>query len=238
MSKFYTEISKYYDYIFPVSKDKLNLIKELAKKPPKDILDVACGSGGYSIELKNFGYNVTAIDLDESMINKLKKRDESIDARVLNMLEIDKLNKKFDLIFCIGNSMVHLDNNDEIYKFLNKCKNSLKQGGHILIQIVNYDRVLKKNIKSLPTIENEKAGLIFERYYEYLPENHKIDFKTILKVDGFNLENHELLHPITSTELLELLKELEFKNINMYGNFKKDVYEPMNSFPLVVTAQV
>lgn len=238
MSKFYTEISKYYDYIFPVGKAKITLIKELVQKPPKDILDVACGSGGYSIELKKLGYDVTAIDLDESMISQLKKKYKDIDAKVLNMLDVDKLNKKFDLIFCIGNSMVHLNNNEEIYEFLKKCKNSLKSEGHILIQIVNYDRILKKNIKSLPTIENKEVGLTFERYYKYLPEKHKVDFKTILKVDGLILENHEFLHPITSKELLDILEELEYKNINMYGNFKKDIYEPMNSFPLVITAQV
>lgn len=237
MSKFYTEISKYYDYIFPLAKAKLNLIRELAKDGPKDILDIACGSGSYSIELKKLGYNVTAIDLDESMIEKLKEKDENVDARVLNMLDIDRLNKKFDLIFCIGNSMVHLNDNEEIYKFLNKCKRTLKPEGHILIQIVNYDRILKKNIKSLPTIENREVGLTFERYYEYLPKKHKIDFKTVLKVDGLNLENHELLHPITSKELLGILEELEYKNINMYGSFNKDTYEPMRSFPLVITAQ-
>lgn len=238
MSKFYTEISKYYDYIFPVSNAKLSLIRELAGDKPKDILDVACGSGGYSKKLKNLGYNVTAIDLDKSMISQLKEADMEIDTRVLNMLDIDKLHKKFDLIFCIGNSMVHLNDNAEISRFLEKCKNSLKPGGYLLVQIVNYDRILEKNIKSLPTIENKEVGLIFERYYEYLPEDHKIDFKTVLKVDGLNLENHVLLHPITSKEFVGLLEKLGYKNIHMYGNFNKDVYEPIKSFPLVVTAQV
>ncbi len=238
MSKFYTEISKYYDYIFPTANAKLGLIRELAGDTPKDILDVACGSGGYSKKLKNLGYNVTAIDLDNAMISQLKEIDGEIDARVLNMLDIDRLNKKFDLIFCIGNSMVHLNDNEEIQRFLEKCKNSLKPGGHLLIQIVNYDRILENDVKSLPTIENKEIGLIFERYYEYLPEKHKIDFKTVLKVDGLNLENHVLLHPITSKELIGLLERLEYKNIKLYGNFNKDVYEPMKSFPLVITAQI
>lgn len=193
MSKFYTEIAKYYDYIFPTENAKLSLIRELVGDTPKDILDVACGSGGYSKKLKELGYKVTAIDLDEAMISQLKATDGEIDARVLNMLDIDKLNKKFDLIFCIGNSMVHLNDNEEILRFLENCKKSLKVGGYLLLQIVNYDRILVKNIKSLPVIENKEIGLTFERYYEYLPEKHKIDFKTILKVDGLNLENHVLL---------------------------------------------
>src|SRR5690554_4626064 len=98
MSKFYTEIAKYYDYIFPTGNAQLNLLKEVAGEPPKTILDVACGSGGYSMALRDLGYNVTAIDLDESMVNKLKDKDDDINARVMNMLDIDNLEEEFDLI--------------------------------------------------------------------------------------------------------------------------------------------
>lgn len=238
MSKFYSEISKYYDYIFPIGEPQLGLIKELVGEAPKDILDIACGSGGYSKRLSDMGYNVAAIDLDHDMIKKLKEKDADIDARALNMLDIDKLNNTFDLMFCIGNSMVHLNDNDEISEFLKKCKNNIRSGGHIIIQIVNYDRILAKDIKSLPLIRNEEVDLTFERYYDYLHEKHKIDFKTILKVDSLNLENHVLLHPIKSVELVGILEKSGFINIKTYESFKKDEYDPMNSFPLVVVAQV
>lgn len=237
MSKFYTEISKYYDYIFPTGNIQLNLMKELAGEPPKTILDIACGSGGYSKKLSDMGYGVTSIDLDSTMVKKLKEKDSSIDGRVLNMLDIDQLDKTYDLLFCIGNSIVHLDNNDEILEFLKKCKNSLNAGGYLMIQIVNYDRILAKDVRTLPLIENEEVDLIFERYYEYQPEKHKIDFKTILKVDHLNLENHVLLHPIKSEELKALLKKSGFTDIKTYGSFKKEEYDSMTSFPLVVVAQ-
>lgn len=237
MSKFYTEISKYYDYIFPTGNAQISLMKEIVGEAPKDILDVACGSGGYSKALRDAGYGVTAIDLDDQMIQSLKVKDKEIDAQVLNMLNIEELNKKFDLIFCIGNSLVHLNHNEEIYEFLKSCKSSLKENGHLLIQIVNYDRVLAKDIKSLPTIENDAVGLVFERYYEYLSDQHKVDFKTILKVHQDQFENSVLLHPIKSTELTALLEELDFKNIRLYGNFNKDAYDPMESVPLVIVAE-
>ncbi|NLM96652.1 MAG: methyltransferase domain-containing protein [Halanaerobiaceae bacterium] len=237
MTKFYTEIARYYDYIFPLSKAKIDLIKELAGEPPKELLDVACGSGLYSIELNEAGYIVTAIDLDKSMIQELKEKKKEINAQVLNMLDIDILQKKFDLIFCIGNSLVHLNDNEEILHFLKACKNSLEPGGKLLIQIVNNDRVLGRGVKNLPTIRNEEAGLIFERYYEYLPEENKIDFKTILKVEGRELENHVLLYPVRSEELLFLLKESGFDEFQTYGGFNKEKYEKLESFPLIVAAE-
>lgn len=154
------------------------------------------------------------------------------------MLDIDKLENKFDLIFCIGNSLVHLNNNDEICIFLKKCANNLNPGGNLILQIVNYDRVLAKDVKSLPLIKNEEVDLTFERYYDYISDIHKINFRTILKVDGMTLENNVLLHPIKSEELIALLEKAGFINIKTFGNFKKDEYDPMNSVPLVIVAQL
>lgn len=236
MSKFYSEIAKYYDFIFPTGSAQLQLIRELAGKPPKDVLDAACGSGGYSQRLLDDGYTVAAIDLDESMIEKLIEKAPAVNAQVLNILDIEKLNRKFNLIFCIGNSIVHLNSDDEICEFFNLCVRCLKPGGRLLLQIVNYDRVLAKDVRSLPTIKNDDAGLTFERYYTYLPDEHKVDFRTVLRVDGTELENHQKLHPIRSQELATLLRRAGFRNIELFGSFKRDEFDPMNSFPLVATA--
>ncbi|OEF96541.1 class I SAM-dependent methyltransferase [Desulfuribacillus alkaliarsenatis] len=238
MSKFYSEIAKYYDYIFPTGKAQIELIKEEVGSQPKDILDVACGSGGYSEQLDQTGYNVTAIDLDEQMVKSLKAKNPNIDTYVLNMLEIEQLNKTFDLIFCIGNSVVHLNNNDEIKQYLQACKRCLNPRGKVVVQVINYDRVLDQQVKSLPLIKNADAGIIFERYYNYIEDQHKIDFHTILKTEDNELENHVLLHPIKSSEFVQLLQESGFKNIQLYGSFKKDTYKPQESAPLIIVAEI
>ena len=51
------------------------------------------------------------------MIEILNKTMKILMEKVLNMLDIDKLGEKYNLAYCIGNSLVHLDNDEEILDF-------------------------------------------------------------------------------------------------------------------------
>ncbi|MGI6238632.1 MAG: class I SAM-dependent methyltransferase [Christensenellales bacterium] len=237
MSKFYREISDYYDHIFPLSQVTLDALAADAGECPKDVLDVACGSGLYAQALQARGYRVTAVDLDEAMIARLRERDASVDAHVIDMLRIDSLGRTFDFIYCIGNSLVHLPDNASIAAFLAACARVLRPGGKLLIQIINYDRVLDQGIKSLSTIENEAVGLRFERNYTYLADEHQINFNTVLHIGDERLENDVRLHPIRSGELRALLEAAGFTGVSLYGNFKGDAFRLAESVPLVIAAE-
>ena len=78
---FYTDISKYYDKIFPISKVTVDFLKDSLGNPPKNVLDVACGTGEYALELEKQGYNLKAIDLDSKMIEKLREKAKKIIVR-------------------------------------------------------------------------------------------------------------------------------------------------------------
>lgn len=238
---FYEEISQYYDMVFPVGQAQLNFITKAAGKPPKALLDVACGTGGYSIALARQGYSVTAVDLDSKMIEELKTKidsenlEDKVHALQGDMLELGrKLDGKFDLAFCIGNSLAHLDGINEIEKFLCGIKNLLVDEGSLIIQIINYDRVLEKNITSLPLIENKEAGLTFERFYRL--EGNKVMFKTILKVPGKQLVNEIPLYPILLKEITGLLRASGLTNIRLYGDFQGNKFDKENSYALVIEA--
>ena len=59
------------------------LEKELEFNKDKKILDIGCGTGRHSLELGKRGYNVTGIDLSESMINQAKrKRKERLQDKI------------------------------------------------------------------------------------------------------------------------------------------------------------
>lgn len=229
---FYNTLSKYYDAIFPLSLDTLNML-EKNLKGKGTLLDIACGSGTYSIELEKIGHKMTAVDLDATMIEKARKKSNSkIEYMTMNMLDIDKINVKFDGIFCIGNSLVHLDNMKEIDNFFEKVYNSLNDDGIFIFQTINYDRVIKNNIEGLPTIERESEGITFERKYSMV--DGKINFKGIITVKNKErFENVVRLYPLRKDEIESTIEKVGFKDYKIFGNFKEEEIDE-NSMATVV----
>lgn len=238
---FYNELSKYYKYIFPTNPTTLDFLGSQFSKDGK-ILDMACGSGEYTIGLSKLNYQVVGMDLEKEMISKAQEKAKenglALEFKLGNMLNTQDIfeSNTFGGIFCIGNSLVHLDNNYEIEGALKNMHTLLNVDGVLVLQIINYDRILKFNVNFLPTIKNEQVGIEFIR--NYIREDNKILFNTVLKTaDGNAFENTVKLLPLTSMELVHMLEKVGFNNIVLYGGFNGSNYNSDESMPLVITCK-
>lgn len=238
---FYQQIAPYYHHIFKINVNQVDFIKSKIPESECTILDIGCGIGTLSFELAQYYKNVRGIDMDVEMIRaaSLKKENtsKSVQFQQLSMLELDaSINKNtIDGMVCFGNTLVHLNSLDEIAHFLQQSKTVLKPKGKLLLQIVNYDRILSKNVKELPKIENDE--IIFERNYNYRKSENKIDFNTRLTVKATQqiIENSIELLPILKDELSILLNNAGFHNCNFYGSFKQNLHS-IDSPALIVEA--
>ena len=230
MSKFYNEIAEKYDYIFPLSPAHRVFFDN--EVHGKTVLDVGAATGNLTAHLSSQGYEVTAIDLSDRLIAKAVEK--GIVVRKLNMLNIDKLST-FDNIVCIGNTLPHLDSKASVQLFLQKAYGQLTQEGKLVPQLVNFEKYFAQQqgdyLGNLPLIANDKVK--FERFY-YLNVEGKIRFKTIL---DDTIENEELLQPIFADELIQWLTQIGFQTIDLYGNFKKDPFDPNASMALIIVAE-
>ena len=230
MSQFYNCIAEKYDFIFPLSPTHQTFFaSELCGKT---VLDVGAATGNLTAYLLSQDYEVTAIDLSDRLI--AKAAEKGIVVQKLNMLNIDKLST-FDNIVCIGNTLPHLDSKASVQLFLQKAYEQLTQGGKLILQLVNFQKYFAQQqgdyLGNLPLIANDKVK--FERFY-YLNKEGKIRFKTIL---DDTIENEELLQPIFADELIQWLTQIGFQTINLYGNFKKDPFDPNASMALIIVAE-
>lgn len=228
--KFYSELSSVYDIVFPLEMDTVNFLTE-ELKPGDNVLDLACGTGEYSIALGKLGSNVLGIDLNSDMIKLAKEKAKglSVSFAEKDMTNLNNLsNKGYDLVFCIGNSIVHLNSKDKIRKLIQDIYNKLVANGVLIIQTINFNRILKYNIDSLPTIIRSDAGVSLIRKYKYDKEDEILNFSTELVIKDKNGEkkyiNNVPLIMIMKNEILSMFKEAGFKNIEVYGGFDKKEY--------------
>jgi len=238
---FYQQIAPFYHHIFKINVNQVDFIKLKIPESDCNVLDIGCGIGTLSFELTNYYTNVLGIDMDAEMVRaalkKQKDKSKSIQFQQVSMLKLDTFIDKNSVggIICFGNTLVHLNSLDEIANFLQQSKAVLKSNGKLLLQIVNYDKIIEKNMKQLPLIENDE--IIFERYYHYRKSENKIDFNTRLTVKSTQeiIENRIELLPLLKKELALLLNKAGFDNCNYYGNFKSEPYT-INSPALIIEA--
>ncbi|MBS9768727.1 MAG: class I SAM-dependent methyltransferase [Flavobacteriaceae bacterium] len=236
--QFYRTIATSYEAIFPLKNPAITFTKEHLFEGAK-VLDVGCATGEFSIALSEFCQQVEAFDLSEMMIElALKKTAKNVHFQVGDMLKIAETYtvEQFEVITCFGNTLVHLLSEENILAFLCQAKSLLKNKGKLLLQILNYDTILDKEIKTLPLIETDT--LRFDRSYIFHENSRLLDFHTKLhlKKEDIVIENMANLYAIRPQELVNLLEKAGFSTIKLYSSFAKEVLSN-EKLPLVICAE-
>jgi len=228
----YSDFSKYYDRIFPVDMDTVSYLRKQFMLA-ENVLDLGTGSGGYAIELAKKGLHVAAIDFDPAMIEIAKEKAThqtvKVDFRVGDMLKLEK-SDAYDGIFCIGNTLVHLNTPTDLKIVLGNIYDALKSDGTFVLQIVNYDRIIDHHITSLPTIQ--AGDTVFVRNYEL--SGGKILFNTELTTENGTFKNTVPLLPIRHSELFRMMTQVGFREVRSFGGFDASYFDIDKSFMLVM----
>lgn len=241
-SHFYTSIAPYYQHIFPFNPAQIDFLRNILPYNGARVLDVGCATGELALALTHFGFPTWAFDYDAQMVEMAQaaKHEEAM-FPVFEQLDMRAIDQRFpesyfDTIICFGNTLVHLQSDDDILKFATAAYKLLENSGTLAIQILNYDYILREKIQSLPLIENDFVR--FERNYQFSESSHLIDFNTRLTVKstGIEIVNSVKLNPITKEKLQFLLEKSGFTALKFFGSFQSgDLKE--SSLPLVVVGQ-
>ncbi len=238
---FYRSIAEVYNKIFPLNPGQVAFTnRAFSQTGDLSLLDIGCGTGSLSLALSTTFKKVVGIDLDEAMLEKAgidANEKTNLEFFTLDMLEIDShfYPETFDGILCYGNTLVHLSSLEQISLFFKKCQGLLNPHGKLLIQIINYDRILDQRINSLPTLENNDIQFI--RNYNYNADKHLIDFETILTIKKKNqvIMNSVPLFPVRKSEIEAAFLDAGFSKLNFFGNFKGEALAA-DSIPMVIEA--
>jgi glycine/sarcosine N-methyltransferase len=230
----YDRLASAFELLFPVDLETVRFA--LDRFPGGEILDLACGSGGYALELAKRGRIVLGVDLSEEMIQtaRAKAKEAGLDVHFEVKDMASALGKnRFGGVLFIGNSLVHAQGYEQIQLVLDRVYDSLTDGGILILQILNYDRILKHQAFVLPLIEHE--GIRFER--RYVPDGEHLRFQTVLTDPNIRIDNEVRLFPIRSPELRLALAIAGFEDVKLHDDFTASPFQRNSTFALVVTAR-
>jgi len=238
---FYTDMSRYYDLLFPVSAEQEKFFAEIVRDfRPMKILDAACGSGNQMLCFAKRGLSCFGFDINPDMVTlareKLSEYKNSVVKEGSFGMMRQLFDTKFGLILNLGNSLVHVPKKEAEF-FVSQAAEMLNKNGMLLLQILNYDHILEEKIEELPPLILENEDLSFKRFYGFT-ENEKIMFTTKIDVPSKGIAfSHTIpLYPLKKAELLEMLKRAGLTVMGTFPGFVGKKFEP-DSDAIVVMAK-
>ena len=132
--KEYEYLAKYYDYLLGDEDAFSYWLKYVNEEPFETCLELASGSGVMAKILTENGKKVVASDISEAM-KEAAKENFSGEYLLLNMIDFN-LDRKFDLILCICDSLNYLYE-DELDSMFKCVYNHLNDGGRFIFDMHN-----------------------------------------------------------------------------------------------------
>jgi ubiquinone/menaquinone biosynthesis C-methylase UbiE len=120
--------------------DQLNFYRQQVARYGEPVLELACGSGRFTLPLANEGINITGMDISEEMLNmaKFKASNSGVSIRFLQGdMRNFNLGEKFNLIFISAQSLSHLHMREEIENCFSCVRRHVAEKGRFLIEIFN-----------------------------------------------------------------------------------------------------
>lgn len=118
--------------------DRLIEMKNIYQVEGTKVLDIACGTGEFTVRLAQQGFDVTGVDLSEEMLSIA--RDKAEEAKVSvpfyhqNMVELDT-GEQFDSIVIFCDSLNYLPEEEDVQKTFANIYEQLKQGGLFMFDV-------------------------------------------------------------------------------------------------------
>ena len=232
----YQKLAPAYDRVFPVEAETIDF---LVHSFPSGIslLDVGSGTGAVAFAMGGKGFSVLGLEPDAEMLQVANNKHRIPGVVSFGPQGVSEIDEKevFEGAYCIGNVLPHLSSQGEVLNTLKRLRAAIKTFGGLVVQTVNYDRILKRKITSLPPLEAE--GTVLEREYRFL--SRKIRFTTRLVENGVPTASGSVdLLPLKARTLKRMFERAGFVDVELFDGFSNRPFDPETSFALVVRGYI
>ncbi|MEO0275233.1 MAG: class I SAM-dependent methyltransferase [candidate division WOR-3 bacterium] len=225
MEKIFDKIAPYYDILMQNIDYKgwaqyFIKICELFNVHPEKILDIACGTGEEIVYLCEMGFDITGVDISESMLEIAKRKlkgKKNVRLLKMDMRELN-LNEKFDAVFSFFDSMNYLLTIEDMERCFKGVYNVLKNNGIFIFDMNTYYSL--KEIWDNSTTIKERGNVYSIWKNEWNEEERISTLKLLLHVKekdkSFLIEEIHKEKAYFPDEIESLLKKVSFKKVYFF----------------------
>lgn len=201
------------------------------------VLDAACGTGVDAAVLARRGFTVWAADGSEAMAEgaAARFRRERLAIPLLRSTWTDlpaATGERFDVVLCIGNSLVHAAGRDAMVQALTGLRRMARPGGYVVIDSRNWEKLhAERQIVQLAdrvVTRGERRCVVLYAWEvpDRLGEEHIAHLVFVFE-NGDQIEAREYqitFHPFTISELRERLQLAGLREVDTDFNASRDRY--------------
>ncbi len=195
-----------------------------AKKVPKTVLDLACGTGSLTVELAKRGYDMTAVDLSEEMLMVAREKCQGLDPAPLLLhqpMEKLDLNDTVDAVVCALDSINYIISAPKLARTFRRVSLFLNKGGLFIFDVDTEAKFFWLDGQAFVR-ESEDAMCIWQASYSGATRNLHIDMDIFEERGGLwerFCESHTQ-HLWTTDELRDMLSAAGLSVRNIYRELK------------------
>jgi SAM-dependent methyltransferase len=210
----------------------------LERTPPAGaVLDAACGTGSSAAALARRGFRVRATDGSDAMVAMAaaRFRREHLEIPLARCLWADLpavVGERFDVVLCLGNSLVHTASREAMIEALTGLRRMARPGGHVVVDSRNWEKLhAERRIVRVADRAVTRDGRRCVTLYAWeIPE--RLDQEHVARIvflfeDGDRIEPHEYridFRPFTLGELRERLAEAGLREVDTDFDDARDQY--------------
>ncbi|UJW84371.1 class I SAM-dependent methyltransferase [Devosia sp. SL43] len=237
-----------YDLVLPDDPDMEQFYVAAAGGAGRQVLDLACGTGRFTLPLARSGAVVTGGDLSETMLASARQRANAagltITFAALDMRDFD-LGRRFDAVTIAANSLLHLTETSDILRFLAAVKRHLKPDGQLIFDIF----VPSAWLLSRPHGERQHMGEFSHPELGVITIEETIAYDPVRQVSRADWYWSRPGHPdfrhtpltmrqIYPQELPLLLERGGFRLVERFGGFDRSAFDATSMRQVCVCALV
>ena len=238
LAQIYDHVMRHVDYIRWA--DYIQSVFTRFEATPKDVLELACGTGAMACILDDRGYCMTGIDRSESMIAVAKRK--SVDSRRTIRFQVGDMVRmpvsgSFDAVLCLYDSINYVVDEADIAAMLKGLRRVLNADGLFVFDVcteINSRRYFHNQVD-----QESKGDFSYVRRCEYVPETRiQInEFQFTFNREGKRYstrERHEQrIYPVA--RLKEICQESGYRVLGAFDGFSfEEASEKSNRVHYVV----